>query len=135
MKKIRQFYEQIESETDLIDNETALSTFISAKLTRYNIIQYNIIRDVTKFRFKALPSYYQIQLSKKECLPPRETIEISEIGVKVSLQNLLNHTAFRFIKLLRPYLNVSANLTMISKLGCDGASDQSRYKLNFDNPA
>lgn len=130
VKKIRQFCEEIEDGTDLIDKETALSTFISAKLTRY---QYNIIRDVTKFKFKKLPSYYQIQLTKKDCLPQRETIEISEIGVKVSLQSVLNHTAFRFIKLLRPHLSASTNLTMISKWGCDGASDQSRYKLNFDN--
>lgn len=119
VKKIRQYCEEIENKTDLIDRETALSTFISAKLTRY---QYNIIRDVTKFRFRKLPSYYQIQLTKKDCLPQRETIEISEIGVKVSLQSVLNHTAFRFIKLLRPHLSASANLTMISKWGCDGAS-------------
>lgn len=66
VKKIRQFCEGIESETDLIDRRTALSTFISAKLTRF---QYNIIRDVTKFKLRALPSYYQIQWSKKECLP------------------------------------------------------------------
>lgn len=83
VKKIRQFCEEIESKTDLIDRDTALSTFISAKLTRN---QYNNIRDVTKFKFRVLPSYYQIKLSKKDCLPQRETIEISEIGVKVSLQ-------------------------------------------------
>lgn len=83
---------------------------------------------------KKLPSYYQIQLSKKDCLPQRETIEISELGVKVCLQSLLNHTAFRFVKLLRPYLHAPANLTMISKWGCDGASNQSCYKLNFDHP-
>jgi len=35
VKKIRQFREEIESGTDLIDRETALSTFVSAKLTRY----------------------------------------------------------------------------------------------------
>lgn len=46
VKKIKQFCEEIESGTDLIDRETALTTFVSAKLTRY---QYNIIRDVTKF--------------------------------------------------------------------------------------
>jgi len=62
VKKIRQFCEKIESGTDLIDRETALNTFVSAKLTRY---QYNIIRDVTKFRFRTLSSYYQIQLIKK----------------------------------------------------------------------
>lgn len=54
VKRIKQFCEEIESGTDLIDKETALSTFISAKLTRY---QYNIIRDVTKFKLRALPSY------------------------------------------------------------------------------
>lgn len=46
----------------------------------------------------------------------------------------MNHAAFRFIKLLHPRLSASANLMMISKWGCDGASDQSRYKLNFNNP-
>jgi len=45
----------------------------------------------------------------------------------------LNDTAFRFIKLLRPHLNASTNLTMISKWGCDGAFDQLHYKLNFDH--
>lgn len=119
MKKIRQFCEAIENRTDLIDKETTLTTFISAKLTRY---QYNVIRDITKFRFRALLSSYQIQLSKKDCFPEREMIEISETGVKISLQSLLNHTAFRFIKLLRPHLSVPTNLTMLSKWGCDGVS-------------
>jgi len=75
VKKIKQFCEEIESGTDLIDRETVLSTFVSAKLMRY---QYNIIRNVMKFRFRALTSYYQIQLVKKDCLSQREAIEISE---------------------------------------------------------
>lgn len=54
---------------------------------------------------------------QKECFP--ELIEISDDGVKVSLQSLLNHTALRFMKLLNFNLNNSKNCIMISKWGCD----------------
>lgn len=38
------------------------------------------------------------------------------------------------MKLLNFDSNNSKNLIMISKWGCDGASDQSRYKINFSDP-
>lgn len=130
VEKVKQFCEQILDETGLIDKETALSAYVSAKLTRG---QYNIIRNVTKYGSRALPSYYEIRKAKEDCLPEKESITISDTGVHISLQSLLDHTALRFIKLLRPDLEPLMNLTMISKWGCDGASDQSRYKLNFDD--
>lgn len=50
----------------------------------------------------------------------------------MSLQSLLNHTTLRFMKLLN-FENNSENLTMVSKWGCDGASNQSCYKINFSD--
>lgn len=130
VKQVRQFCEELQNKTIPVEKTTALATFVSAKLTRH---QYNTIRNVTKLESIVWPSYFQIQKAKKECLP--ELIEISDDGVKVSLQSLLNHTAFRFMKLLNlDSNNNSKNLIMISKWGCDGASDQSRYKISFSDP-
>lgn len=128
--KIAQFCKQILDGTGLINKETALSTYVTAKLTR---TQYNVIRNITKSGCKALPSYYEIQKAKEDCLPEKESITITDSEAQVSLQSLLDHTAHRFITLLRSNLKPPMNLTMISKWGCDGASDQARYKLNFDD--
>lgn len=38
------------------------------------------------------------------------------------------------MKLLNFNLSNSKNCIMISKWGCDGACDQSRYKINFNDP-
>jgi hypothetical protein len=111
-----------------IDKETALSVYVSAKLTRN---QYNIIRNITKCQFRTLLSYYEIRKAKEECLPERQSVTITDAGVQVCLQSLLNHTAIRFIKLLRSDLEPFMNLTI--ETGCDGASNQSSYKLIFDD--
>lgn len=126
VKQVRQFCEEIRNKTIAVDKTTALATFVSAKLTRH---QYNIIRNVTKLGPIVWPSYFQIQKEKKECLP--ELIEVFDDGVKVLLQSLLNHTALRFMKLLNFDSNNSKNLIMISKWGCDGASDQSSLQNKF----
>lgn len=120
VKQVRQFCEEIKNKSIPVNKTTALATFVSAKLTRH---QYNIIRNITNFGSIVWPCYFQIQKAKKECLP--ELIKISDDGVKISLQSLLNHTALRFMKLLNFDLHNSKNLIMISKWGCDGASDQS----------
>lgn len=130
MEKVKQFCEQLLDGAGLVDKETALSVYVSAKLTR---TQYNVIRDVTQYKSRALPSYYEIQKAKEDCLPKKASITISDTGVQVSLQSLLDHTALRFIKLLRSDLEPFMDLTMISKWGCDDASDQARYKLSFDD--
>lgn len=52
---------------------------------------------------------YQVimKFKKQKRLPEKESIKVIDIGVKVSLQSLLNHTAVRFIKLLRSDLEPS----------------------------
>lgn len=130
VEKVKKFCENILDGTQVIDKETALSAYVSANLTRS---QYNIIRNITQSGSKELPSYYEIRKAKEDCLPDKRSIIITDTGVQILLQSLLDHTAFRFIRLLRSNLQSLMNLTMVSKWGCDGASNQSRYKLNFND--
>ena len=65
---------------------------------------------------------------KRNSYPPREKIEISEMGAKVDLQSLLNHTASRILKSVDEVMD-TIDLVLVCKWwGCDGASGQSRYK-------
>ena len=127
VKKVRKFCEEILNTPSTISDESALSVFTAAKLSRH---QHNIIRNTVNNAGKnILPSYYKIQQAKKECLPDPKFVIVSDIGVNVSLQSIMDHTAFRFLKFLQTNLNGCKKVTMISKWGCDGASDQSRYKI------
>lgn len=116
---------------NLQENEKMLALYTTAKLTRY---QYNAIRENAKQMGQNFyPGYYTIQKLKKDCYPPEESITITEIEAKINLQDLLDHTASRFVKLLsnKIDINITKNFKMILKWGCDGASSQSIYKQIF----
>lgn len=82
------------------------------------------------------PSYYQIQLAKKDCYPPKEAIAISDTYASIKLQSLLDLTTYRLLETcnIETYSEIR-NLKLISKWGFDGASCQSLYKQAFaDQP-
>lgn len=60
-------------------------------------------------------------------------LNITETGVKIRLQNLLDHKAFRFLKSLLDKVKeyTPRNLAMIIKRGFDSASNQVWYKQTF----
>jgi hypothetical protein len=62
-------------------------------------------------------------LEKKNCYP---SIDITESYCKIPLQNLLDHTTNRILKIPSIYnKNLNAELEMVYKWGCDGSSGQS----------
>lgn len=109
--------------------EEALALYIDAKLSKY---QYNIIRDsACNINSNIYPSYYQLQLAKQDCYPPKESITITERYVDIHLQDLANLTIERILKCLPSTENLPPKLNLILKWGCDGASGQSTYKQKF----
>lgn len=115
--------------------EEALALFLDLKLTAH---QYMELRKRTNQKNCAIfPGYKEIISTKKDCLPPQESIYVTENSAEVKLQNILNHTAERLLKTLneRSIKNLgNCSLTLISKWGCDGSSGQKQYKQrNVEN--
>jgi len=111
--------------------DEALCIFLENDLTKH---QYQNIRISAKKRNSNiyLP-YNDIINAKKLCYP--DDLYISESACKVSIQNLLNHTASRIIQSLN-FKKIELTTTyfeMLCKWGCDGSSGQAQYKQKFDH--
>lgn len=107
--------------------EEALSLFLDLGLSKD---KYNFLRNELKKRnHDALPSYNKIVAAKKECLP--EMLQTTDTSASVPLQNLLDSTANRILK-IKSQDEIEAlddtTLVLLSKWGCDGSSGQSEYK-------
>jgi len=75
-----------------------------------------------------LPSYEKLLVAKTSCYP--EKISVSESQAEVELQNLVDHTASRILKLQGDVLandNV-CNLILIGKWGFDGSTGHSEIQ-------
>lgn len=107
--------------------DKALGIMISLKLSKW---QYITLRACAKEEGIPLyPSYTTILEAKKDCYPPKDAIEVTEKGVKVKLQAVLDNTVARLGKFLRLESSLdSKELQLISKWGFDGASRQNLYK-------
>lgn len=131
VKKIRKCISAKESKPAFSPDE-ALGIFLSLKLTKW---QYNTLRkSVIEKDINIFPSYYQVQHAKKECYPPKDTITVTETSAKIKLQALLDITTRRIMMPL--VINSDCQeLTLISKWGFDGASNQANYKqkIQTDN--
>ena len=129
-KSIRKFCESLENpDKKCMSKEQALNVLVTAKLTK---CQYNFIRDATsETGHECFPSYYQVQKAKNECYPRKENIKITDTSVDINLQSLLDKTSERLLQVVDK--KQFTNLVLISKWGCDGASDQSQYKISFNN--
>lgn len=69
------------------------------------------------------PSYYQIQLAKKDCYPSKEMMIFTDTHAEIELQALLDLTIQRLLKALKINTNEEfKNFKLISKWGFDGAS-------------
>lgn len=105
--------------------DEALGLFLSLKLTKW---QYNTLRkSVNEKDNNIFPSYYQVQHAKMECYPSKDAIKVTETSGKIKLQALLDITTRR---IMLPLIIDSKykELTLISKWGFDGASNQANYK-------
>lgn len=111
--------------SQLTDTE-ALSIFIDLDLTK---AQYLYLRNcLTERNVSIFPPYYKLQEAKRQCYPPRSSMEITNISAKVNLQDLLDHTTSRLLMIDSVYKIGLNNLMLYSKWGCDGSSGQSEYK-------
>lgn len=111
----------------IYSSDKALGILTSLKLSKW---QYTTLRACAKEEGILLyPSYTAILEAKKDCYPPKDAIEITERGVKIKLQAILDKTVARFGKFLRLESSLDGKeLTLICKWGFDGASGQSLYK-------
>lgn len=114
--------------------DEALALILDLRLTK---AQYNKLRGESKKRNADLyPSYKKILLAKKNCYPPSDSTVISELEMKIQLQNLLDHTTTRIIQ-SRAASMISftddelQNVEIVFKYGFDGTTDLTEYKQPF----
>lgn len=106
--------------------DEALGLFLSLKLSKW---QYNTLRKSTEevTSTNIFPSYYAVQNEKTKCYPPKTAISVTEKTAKIELQALLDITVKRII-MSNAIDGTYKNMTLISKWGFDGASNQANYK-------
>ncbi|KAE9522419.1 hypothetical protein AGLY_017178 [Aphis glycines] len=77
-------------------------------------------------------AYDHVLNAKKECYP--KNIRITETSCQVPLQDLLDHTIIRILKIpnIKMPENIVDNIELLCKWGCDGSSDHSQYKQTFN---
>lgn len=110
--------------------EKALALMISLNLSKSKYIQLRMTS--MEHGVNLYPSYYQIQLAKKDCYPSKEMMTFTETHAEIELQALLDLTIQRLWKALEIDTNEKLqDLKLISKWGFDGASGQSFYKQGF----
>lgn len=111
--------------------EKALGLLLSLKLTKWQYItlRESAIREVASDIY---PSYYKVQHAKLQCYPPKESITVSDSSAKITLQGLLDITVRRILESFSNNVK-DKQLTLVSKWGFDGASNQSRYKQKMDS--
>lgn len=113
-----------------LSNDEAVAHLLQNNLTKQ---QYVNIRLQNKERKADIyPTYNDVLIAKKECYP--QGIITTEKGSKVPLQQLLDHTASRVLKIVteifKKYIE-EGEYTLVYKWGMDGTSDQARYKQRF----
>lgn len=114
----------------MISTDRALGIIVSLKLSRW---EYNTLKNSTnEYGINIFPSYYAIQKAKLENYPAKEAITLTDTVAQIELQALLDLTVKRLFKCLDEDFDEVTELTLVSKWGMDGASNQSNYKQTLD---
>lgn len=114
--------------------EEALALYVDGRLTKHS---YNLIRAGAKAHNADIyPAYNVIKQAKGACYPDKESLSVSETVAEVKLQSLVDHTAKRLLVVQEDVLkqeacDLSHDLKLIYKWGCDGSSGHSTYKQQF----
>lgn len=101
--------------------------------------QYNSIRtQAKKHGCNIYPVYHLLRYAKNECYPDKSCLQITESCAEVKLQALLDITTQRILKSQGSIIDSVSDkyfekLYLISKWGCDGSSQQSKYKQVFNS--
>lgn len=112
--------------------EKALALFISTGLTKakYCALRNSAIEEGTNI----YPSYYQIQVAKSRCYPPKDKMHVTDYNARVELQAILDVTTEKILETPNvENFESTCKLTLISKWGFDGASGQSLYNQSFQD--
>lgn len=120
------------ADCNVLSPEQALSLYLDLDLSER---KYNNLRSTVNSLHKdCFPSIYKLRDYKNRLLP--KSINVTEIGAEVNLQELLDVTAHSVLKLLDDpsKLRCNASLTLLCKYGFDGSSGHSTYKQIFQNP-
>lgn len=128
--RLRAFCEGKKHEVKLYSKEEALALMLNLGLSK---LKYEVLRKMSiEQGINPYPSYYQIQLAKKDCYPSKEAITISDTYASIRSQALLDLTTYRLFQTcnIETHSEIQ-NLKLISKWGFDGASCQSLYKQAF----
>lgn len=121
---------KIQCKDKMYSREEALALMISLNLSKSKYIQLRITS--IKHGVDLYPSYYQIQLAKKDCYPSKEMMTFTDTYAEIELQALLDLTIQRLFKALKiDNIEKFQDMKLISKWGFDGASGQSFYKQGF----
>lgn len=131
MEVIENLLNNDENSNKSFSSEECLALIEDAKLSRW---QYDTIRkraaekDVHIF----IP-YKNLAEVRETCYTVPTSLSINEKGARIGLQQLPYHTCTRLLQVPNilselPEGGSTIKITMITKWGCDGASDQSQYK-------
>ncbi|KAJ2941414.1 hypothetical protein O0L34_g3622 [Tuta absoluta] len=119
----------------ILSEDKSLAICTSLSLSKW---KYLTLRSFLKEEelVAALPSYAKLLAAKKRCYPSEESIEITERGARIRLQDLLDHTVKRILLDFGPVTSTSnEGLKMVWKWGLDGSSSQSNYKQRWTQDA
>lgn len=72
-----------------------------------------------------------MQQTKLDCYPPKQSVSVTDSSARITHQALLDITVTRILQSLSDDVQ-NKQLTLISKWGFDGASNQSRYKQKME---
>lgn len=143
LKKIKSIFAESEQAFDENVNEVTsfsevetIALIEDLKLSKW---QYETLRKHLEGKYiYVFKTYKSLSATKKECYPDMKSVSISEKCARINLQDLLNHTCSRILKIEDVLGNLTKSenvrsLVMTSKWGCDGASDQSQYRQKFED--
>lgn len=129
----------VEEEIDNIDvddtdenhaDDEVLALFLDSKLTKF---QYNAIRSfLIRKNIYSLPHYKKITAAKKRACPK---FEVTETGCSTKLQDILDHSAIRLVKIPEIQNSIiernEKRFNLVLKYGCDGTSGFTQYRQAF----
>lgn len=114
-----------------MSNNVALAYILENGLTKQQYINTKKLNKA--YGNDIYPGYDAIKQTKMQCRPTG--VQITESVAKVSLQDLLSHTAERILILQKEVLEQMENVTECTLIACygfDGSTGQSSYKQKFD---
>ncbi|XP_050530607.1 uncharacterized protein LOC126899604 [Daktulosphaira vitifoliae] len=128
IRRVKNSY-KTEKKIEKYTAEESLAILIDNKMS---VKQYKNIRLAAKEKkANIFAPYDHVLNAKKNCYP--KNIHITETSCEVPLQDLLDHTVIRILKIsnINIPVNIFDNIELICKWGCDGSSGHSQYKQKF----